>query len=373
MSEDYQLLWPGHPNIYNNGSHRDLKIYFSTPDNGVNEETGILLLISGFGANANSKVYKKMRSTFADLYNLVTVQCDYFGHEFMQDSNVITINISREILSGVLNTAEVEQIYRNGFNQHLFVEKGSRYEWGINAKETLRESIENFNDMGIMQAIDNITAVNYVINILKDNNSIFNTKKIILFGQSHGAYLSYLCNALVPNFFSLLIDNSAWLFPSYLTSSRFVFTKVGRMTILSEFKYFVSNLEYDEELYSLKTLYKKFYNQCNIECFHGTSDSLINYMEKQDFCIELENCTFHQISAEKVDGMVFKSTNHGLDADFLKLFAKVMNQQEFEKDSALVLESSQIETKSRIYNVNYKNGLPVLSITNKNSIRSLLY
>ncbi len=55
--------------------------------------------------------------------------------------------------------------------------------------------------MGIMQAIDNISAVICIMEIIKDNCYKFNRNKIIIYGHSHGAYLAYLCNAFAPNLF----------------------------------------------------------------------------------------------------------------------------------------------------------------------------
>ena len=72
MAKEYDFCMYGHPSIYK-PKERKLKIYFSEPESGVNENTGILLLIPGFGGNANSNVYKKMRDYFSDEYNLVVV------------------------------------------------------------------------------------------------------------------------------------------------------------------------------------------------------------------------------------------------------------------------------------------------------------
>ncbi|WP_223869599.1 DUF2920 family protein [Paenibacillus sabuli] len=107
---------------------------------------------------------------------MVTIQCDFFGWEFMQSVS-------------------------------------------------LNETVSNFNDMGIMQALDNITAVIIVSEFIKDNNLKFNAKKIIADGQSHGAYLAFLCNRFAPNLFSLIIDNSAWIVPAYLTLNRRIIYK----------------------------------------------------------------------------------------------------------------------------------------------------
>jgi len=49
----------------------------------------------------------------------------------------------------------------------------------------------NFNDMGLMQAIDNIATALIIIEILKSNQLIFNSRRIMIYGHSHGAYLAY--------------------------------------------------------------------------------------------------------------------------------------------------------------------------------------
>ena len=46
----------------------------------VNENTGMLVLIPGYGGNIDSHVFRKMREVFAEQYNFITVQCDYFGN-----------------------------------------------------------------------------------------------------------------------------------------------------------------------------------------------------------------------------------------------------------------------------------------------------
>lgn len=365
MSKEYQLNWPAHPNIYNEMSQRDFNIYFSEPDQGVNEDTGLVLLIPGFGGNANSNVYKKMRSNFADTYNLITVQCDYFGQEFMQGSNKFSINTSRESLASIFLKEEVEEIFNNGFNYNHFINVASHYPLNVVVKEILDESITNFNEMGIMQAIDNLTALTYVIQILKDNNLKFNTKKIILFGQSQGAYISYLCNAFAPDLFSLLIDNSSWLFPQYLKSPRFLYNQIGKATIQTEFNYFASQREYDEGILFLPLLYQQVDNKCKIECFHGTTDSLISHIEKRDFCRGIKDCHYNEVDINDIDDVIFKSTNHGLDADFLKLFDYVFKNTTFERGHEISQRTVSFETNRANYLIDYRDGIPMMNVIMK--------
>ena len=51
-----------------------------------------------------------MRNTFADKYKLVTVQCDYFGWEFMQGANNISLNINKNQLEKHFKREEIDYI-----------------------------------------------------------------------------------------------------------------------------------------------------------------------------------------------------------------------------------------------------------------------
>lgn len=272
MSKNYEISVSAHPNIYNNSSARNLDIYFSEPENGVNDDTGILNIIAGFGGNATSNVYKKMRSYFADEDNMVTVQCNYFGWEFMQS-------------------------------------------------DVLQETIENFNDMGLIQAMDNIFSVIMISEILKDNNLIFNASKIVSYGHSHGAYLSYLSNRFAPGLFNLIIDNSSWLYPVYMLADRYLNIH-GNQYI---FHYLIRSFEnIDLDICNLNFVYNRFKNKCIIHSFHGTEDMLIKIKDKENFCLPLKKCFLHKIDHSNIND-IFRSSGHSLDADYLELYDFVMN------------------------------------------------
>ncbi len=313
MAKDYSFKIFGHPNIYNNYSSRELKVYFSEPEIGVDEQTGIVLFLPGFGGNANSNVYQKMRSVFADKYNLITVQCDYFGWEFMQSS-------------------------------------------------LLPESAFNFNDMGLMQALDNITAVIAVEQIILDNKLNYNAGKIIAYGHSHGSYLAYICNVLAPGLFSLLIDNSAWLFPMYLKYDRKLILNSGEV---KNFNYLAKRIIEDKEVLSLPKLYSNFNNTCSILSFHGADDTLIEFSEKRDFCDSVANCKIKQITNQNIDNILFKSSDHGLGADFLLLFDSIMSeiQEEFVHKQSIHVESQKLKSNMFEYSIDYSAKLPILSMS----------
>lgn len=348
---------------------RKLKVYFSVPDNGINEDTGLLLLISGFGSKSSSNVYKKMRDKFADKYNLVTIQCDYFGYEFMQSTNkVITPTIDKNILSGLFNLNEMEQIYKNDrFDLNEFIKLGKKYKIKLEVDAQINENIDNFNDMGLLQSIDNITSLLKVMSILYNNNYSFNSKKVIIYGHSHGAYLSYLCNAFAPGLFSMIIDNSAWLYPIYLENDikRNLISEIDNLTIIVKFDYLAKKIIKDKEILNLNNIYSNFHNDSIIVSYHGTSDELVSCKDKKTFCEKVNNCTYVEINEPKVDNIIFKSTKHGLDSDFIKLFDYTMDNFDvkFEKGNRFDLPNQVVfQTSQHKYIIDYEDIIPKINI-----------
>ncbi|MED2748233.1 hypothetical protein ABEZ21_00235 [Brevibacillus porteri] len=94
--------------------------------------------------------YKKMWREFADQYNLVTVQCDYFGQELMQSYQSLQLNLTPQDMELVFTPDEIKMIYNEVFNPSLFLDITSKYHIGVAAYKKPNESMENFNDMGIM-------------------------------------------------------------------------------------------------------------------------------------------------------------------------------------------------------------------------------
>lgn len=332
MAKNYEIECYGHNSIYleeyltDNYNNRKFNLYFSTPnEENMNEETGILLIISGFGANSNSNVYKKMREKFADKYNLVTIQCDYFGWEFMQSD---------------LQNMTIESY-------------GSEY------KVVMNEDIDNFNDMSIMQAIDNITATLKVMDILYSNNYKINTKKIMIMGQSQGAYLAYLCNTMCRNLYTHILDNSAWTYPKYLEDNRCLTVDSNLGQVYVQFEYLAKKIALEPSCLKLDSLYKGYKNSCKIVCYHGTNDFLIKHNEKYNIIKNIENLVYNEISQDKIDGEVFKNNDHGLGADFIKLFDIFYNEY-YDNKVEEIINFQNAVVLDDICKIDYTTGLPII-------------
>lgn len=307
QEKDFSFKIPAHPALLSKNVanfQRELEIFFSIPSAGINDETGLLLLAAGFGGNALSNVYKKMRRVFADTYNLITVQCNYLGYEFMQSPK--PTEIQHALASAKILVKPETKI--------------------INIMAAINETNNNYVDMGPIQAMDCLTAVLAVTAVLEDNGHYINWGNSIAYGHSHGAYLAHLSNLFAPGLFNLLIDNSAWLSPVYLNSKRIVSYFAGEKTIQLIFDYLISKeTNIDEQLYSLPYLYQTLDTDCAVIIYQGTTDNLVNYNEKRKLTKNIKNSTFNLIRHSDIDGEAFGSTNHGLSSDHLKLLDLAYN------------------------------------------------
>ncbi|MBU3160081.1 DUF2920 family protein [Clostridium frigoris] len=369
MAKNYGVVCYGHNSIYvdnylqNNYKKRKFHVKYSIPNEGVNESTGILLLIAGYGAQCNSNVYKKMRAEFADKYNLVTIQCDYFGYEYMQAGleNLTVENIDLIRLNISTTNEKAKRIYsNNNININEFLNSNLKYRNEIIVKSNSHESIDNFNDMGVMQALDNIVATIKVIKYLKRKKLNFNTNKIIIMGNSHGSYLGYLCNVMAKGLYTHLLDNSAWIYPVYCNTPRYIVTTRGNSVLVVKHDYKIRTARSPLKGLRIKNLYDNFENKCKIVIYHGENDNLITAKDKYVAVKDIPNVVFNLIKKEDIDNVIFKSTSHGLDADFPKLFEKFYKSH---CNNIFLNNKLNIDSTIRIpggFLIDYSSGLPQL-------------
>ncbi len=355
MAREHTLeLW-GQP-VRHSVRARRFSVYFSEPERGIDPDTGILLLLSGYGGNARSNIYIKMREQFADNYNFVTLQCDYLGYEFMQDDHYV--KITPGVMRQALSDEEIRLLladYRG--NRHIL--RGKQF----TRKVMLGETGDCYNEMGLWQAMDNLRAVKIVLDIMKENGVDCRYDRVYAYGQSHGAYLAYLCNFLAPGLFHVIIDNSAYLFPEYLSKDREVIKQGEWITLRKLYHYRVQDIEIDEESYDLRRLYTGFDNYARILSFHGEDDAMIPLAQKKDFLMGCAGTMLYPVTEKEVDGLVFSDTSHGLGADFIKMFALAMELCSAEppvKEGGFYEQDKLFRTAKYTYQLKWEEGMPML-------------
>lgn len=318
MAKNFELEVIGQPTFWGSAIRKQ-RVYISEPEKGVTRETGMLQIIAGYGGNAQSNVYKKMRRIFADKYNVVVIQCNYLGWEFMQ--GVIGIECIKEIDLGYY----AKKLHKNKDDIEVILEKNkllaekTYQKYGYHQKIHFPESKDNLNEQGIFQALDNVNALLAVQDLLKAQGICWNKKRIIAYGHSHGAYLAHLCN-IIAHPYNFIIDNSAYIVPYYIGNDRILIEKTIEYNIINNIKYMVSRLDIDDNLYNLKSLYAHKKNNAKIIAFHGTDDFMTSVDEKTELINSLSNAEIEIIGDQQIDGKIFKAKTHGLEADFFEMF-----------------------------------------------------
>lgn len=374
MANDFTLEIPAQP-YWGCKNKRNVTVYFSMPEDEIIEESnqlpGICLLVAGFGGESTASVFAKMRNKYADKHNLIMVQCDYMGFEFMGKSlQMEKDQVMHSALNNPLGFCSMEEW------EH-YVDEGGVI---LNSKVSDNETRDNFSEMGMFQALDCIRALVSVIELLNNIGVEIDSKKIIGYGFSQGAYLLYLMNAMFPELFTLIIDNSAWIVPKYLEDERILFSplQIGLkdkngvvtnsiITFALKEKFHALQWIEDLEAYDLRIVCAQMSNKAKIISFHGVDDNLVSIDDKKMFLSLLENVELKIVSDKDIDGKMFKSTSHGLDADFLELFEYVVTEDNLKRwlgkydENRDILVGATFKTSKYIYKLAIEDGLPVIN------------
>ena len=346
------------PSLYD-PVNRNINYIFDIPSGGVNKDTGIMLLICGYGASPQSNVFKKMRGMFADKYNLITVQCEYFGLEYMWNPKDIPDYLlhnlmSREELS-LLSATEYNNIFLDRIRDKTF-HRIVRQE----------ESLAALNDMGPVQAMDNLISLYYVDRFLHDNGIEYDKNKVIALGNSHGAYLAELCNSYMPGVFSVIIDIGGYIIPNYLSKDckREIKSTLPdyNTVVVTLFDDLIKHIVTDTEIYDLKALYTTECSRSRIIAFHGEKDFLTPVADKRDYIQQSDDWEFNLIADKDVDGELFKNADHSLGANFIKLIDHVFDNYTLRsKEEKMMFFGSLFVTDFAKYEISLNKIRPCMS------------
>lgn len=313
MAIEYVIEYEGQPLLWNN-QKRNARVVFCEPQTGVNKQTAFLVLSGGYKSKIDSNAWIKMRNVFADKYNVITIQCDYFGYCYVN---------------------------------HDF----------LTMKTLPPESEDCYNEMGPIQAMDHLRAIQTVIEFEGKKGNQPDTKHVLFFGHSHGAYLAYLCNAFAPKLFSAIIDNSAYLFPYHMDYGCPVTYYDENEQLQEQYHYYIEGKEVDRCIYDLNWLYKRFHNETQILVFHGTEDKMIPLESKREFLRSVGNTILHEISPDGTGDLVFRSAEHSLDANFFFFFNFVVRKYGFAASKGGFSEKT-FRTPSYKYKILLEDGWP---------------
>ncbi|MCK6439911.1 MAG: alpha/beta hydrolase, partial [Planctomycetes bacterium] len=192
---------------------REVRCFVKAPSQGINEDTGTLLVLHGLGGRHNDISYKKLRRDFADRFNLVVIGVNYLGTDVQVRDQAYIYEKNRAIVQE--NKAEIlaldEQLTKPAVvtldPEHYFYAPNP-----IGERELAKPLADDFWDYGCLQAMDVLTALHWVHQKLGVHQKLafegatFNQARTHLIAQSAGSQTAVMCLKFAPKTFSSLID-----------------------------------------------------------------------------------------------------------------------------------------------------------------------
>lgn len=323
-----------HYDIENNIARKPIKYHECLPDEGVNSETGLIFTISGYGWGPEMEYEIKLRSYLANKYNCIVIGVEYFGIwlKILKFENLRMTDQMHVLMEKLLGIS----IKRGTMDDEVeLLGMFIRYVIGNGIKNIpseyciLNDACGSYQSFGFLPALDYLKVMAKVI----DKYSV-NKKRLYLLGSSFGGYIALLIGKLAPNSFRLIIDNSG--FSETLKSNIYggggsFFNLAGLNIRVKETAVWSKAPDSDnffdkhhEEIRDLKISDHLYPSNTQYYCAHSIYDNLAIFEHKREFQ-QLKGSDFVFLDAvdeEKVDGKLFKNTDHSMSASLRMLFDK---------------------------------------------------
>lgn len=209
------------------GIKRSSALSFYACYDDVKEAKALLVIISGLGADSDSSYRTHLMQTMAENYDVACISVDYhcIGNRPQLGAKFGLDDIDREILTRELSSIGINlpidlksidchekvDLLLKFLSKEITVRKESGIlpaDFRLNASITMVPTKNEYQNFGIMQALDVLNAVLYTKKYI--NSAKFEHLPVIMVGSSHGGYLAHMCAKIAPWLVDAVIDNSSY-------------------------------------------------------------------------------------------------------------------------------------------------------------------
>lgn len=335
-----------HPDVELGYRRSILEYELTFPAAGIDEETGLIMFITPFGDSPKS-VYQseKLRPYLANNHNCIVAGVNYFGMDRTKGSIAFD-----DHFFGTL-----QALYDIPFTDFLNPDGSLKNECiQILAAHLKHRGIKYLSDssaplfrmayhlQGEYQSFGFLPALDYLVvlgDILKKHQ--INKRKIIAYGSSYGGYVGLLLGKFAPHTFSVIVDNSGYSRASIYNicttelKAQEVIYKDEHVHIsgIPEEPWTLKN-ESDPNYFSdshrairsLLEVNHRISSDTSYYIFHGDNDTVCPTSEKEQAVEILRKYNpvhFKKVMESDLDGVVFKSMKHGMNASLRGIFDHV--------------------------------------------------
>ncbi len=308
-----------------------------------NPAKGLVFYIPGFGNDNNAEYEGKIRHFIAETYGLAAVSVDYHAIVARPEQGCPIIFDRQSLLTLHLLCSHFGIPFAMSNLAEICTSLGEKIQEPIVLKGILEPPHNEYQNFGVLQALDHLT----VLNTLITEGVMFDQNNIILVGSSHGGYLAHLISKFSPNTINAVLDNSSYtrapwshlgLLLEYSMSSGNLWIECN---LKSHWQFENRNLPYyfglPQQLIRetafpphLEVMKNQSGRLPQYYCFNSTQDSISPIHEKRAQQKRLQaigcECDLHEINEKDIDGAMFKTMSHGMDASMKALCRMVLPQ-----------------------------------------------
>ena len=209
------------------GIKRSSALSFYACYDDVKEAKALLVIISGFGEDSDSGYRTHLMRTMAENYDVACISVDYhcIGNRPQLGAKFGLDDIDREILRRELSSIGINlpidlksidchekvDLLLKFLSKEITIRKESGIlpaDFRLNASITMVPTKNEYQNFGVMQAIDVLNAVLYTKKYI--NSAKFEHLPVIMVGSSHSGYLAHMCAKIAPWLVDAVIDNSSY-------------------------------------------------------------------------------------------------------------------------------------------------------------------
>ena len=209
------------------GIKRSSALSFYACYDDVKETKALLVIIPGLGADSDSGYRAHLMRTMAENYDVACISVDYhcIGNRPQLGAKFGLDDIDREILRRELSSIGINlpidlksidchekvDLLLKFLSKEITIRKESGIlpaDFRLNASITMVPTKNEYQNFGVMQAIDVLNAVLYTKKYI--NSAKFEHLPVIMVGSSHSGYLAHMCAKIAPWLVDAVIDNSSY-------------------------------------------------------------------------------------------------------------------------------------------------------------------
>lgn len=325
-----------HEDIENGFPRQPIPYHIVEPMNGIDDETGLLLFVDGFGGHPTDPYDQKLYPYLAERYNCVVVAVEYFDIG-MKKPNLRDYRLSENFFTAFEQAYNTRLPDLSQYNDLQVLEMIAKLIANAKAPALHPSVMVRYQPKAFYQSFGLLPALDYLqvmIEVLAEYP--LNKKRIFALGTSYGGYIACLMAKLAPNTFRLIVDNSGFtrVNQSDMVGAGYAYVSIFDCQMVVETvglwsddlatPYYLNH--HHREIRNLLTTEHLKLSKTAYFCAHSVQDELVPVEEKQAFCALKEGAvTLDQVDDGIVDGLLYKSLKHGMETSLRRLMDKAYN------------------------------------------------